>query len=258
MKTMRAFLCILLSGLPFLGKSQYSPSIASGRPGQSIGAGTVGARVFQIQSGGEPSWRQGGEKRFVWNNVVRVGLLERLEAGGQINYRREQPSHGGRLSGVGEVELGLRWNLFREGDLVPAIALQGRLLLPWGSPALRKSDSGSRFTLAVSKNLHPRTNLTFNGSLIFPGAGASPHTDYTLALSQTLSAQWTVFGEVFGNFVESEFNLDAGAAFLVHPHLQLDFSGGWIPGAKQIFLSLGFSWRWVEWRLHPQAGDPTS
>jgi hypothetical protein len=45
------FIIVISSLFASMARGQYNPVIRSARPGQSIGPFTVGARIFQVQSG---------------------------------------------------------------------------------------------------------------------------------------------------------------------------------------------------------------
>jgi hypothetical protein len=88
------FLCLIIN----FTYAQTSPTIATGRPGQSIGARVVGTHILQLQSGIELNRVETGatkDESWINNNVVRYGINEKVELSGVLDYRIQDSAGSG-------------------------------------------------------------------------------------------------------------------------------------------------------------------
>lgn len=234
---------------------QFNENIQSGRPGQAIGAHTVGIKVIQIQSG--ISFNKVVEesdefKSFVENNVLRVGLFEKFELRGVINWESDKMQINGKdnnLKGISNTEIGGRINILESDGSKPAIGLQGSILLKVQSEDFKREKLGSNFILVTENSLTDWLSLTTNWGVTWNGNNSGPESLYVLNFSFGISEKLGGFCELYGSFNDFKVNYDTGFSLLVNKDLQFDFSGGW-QGENNVsdwFLDFGVSWRW-NWR----------
>ncbi len=97
----QTFLLLLLLAFHF-SFAQYNPTIRTGRPGQTIGSFTVGKGVLQFHQGVDYGWANRESELFppsgmavqsevekeaiLSQNIIRFGVMERLEVSAAINY----------------------------------------------------------------------------------------------------------------------------------------------------------------------------
>jgi len=107
----------------------YSDTIATGRPGQSIGAGVVGKEVFQVQTGFEANKTETNgtsSKNSIINNIFRLGVSERYEISSVLDFNSLNNSN----SNIGNFQVGGRVNLIKESNgWIPKLCFQSRLQL---------------------------------------------------------------------------------------------------------------------------------
>ena len=249
-------LFIALISLPLLVKGQFNESIRSGRPGQAIGAYSVGKKVFQVQSGltyNQAQFDSDNQIRsYVVGTVLRAGVTEKLEVSGVINWRRDDitsPEEGQILSGIGNTQIGARYNISKNQGAVPAIAIQGRALLTAQSQEYRRDKIGSKFILATGNKVNDWLSIGTNWGVLWSGYGADPQSFYALNFSFGLSDKIGAFAEIYGGLDEFNTYFDGGFSYLINLDLQLDLSAGW-QGENNItdwFVDGGISYR-LNWR----------
>lgn len=212
--------------------AQYSETISSGRPGQAIGANSVGKNVFQIQAGVDFLEKP---NTFTPNSFFRYGISERLEINSGVAY-----SFADGVDDLSAVSVGARVNLYNKEDL-PSMGLQVSFGLPvdnleFGTQALFVIADSFTDKLSWTLNLGSNFDKDFNTNGI-----------YVANLSYSISDKIGVFIEPYGT-IDNDFhvNFDTGISYLVNKDLQLDFLGGYGINTDQgLLLSAGVSWRFL-------------
>lgn len=254
MKT--SFLTLFLLFGFFSSHAQFGEKIRTGRPGQSIGPYTLGKKVFQLQTGATFTDIDDGaarnEKIGDYIAIVRLGLLEKLEISGVINYRNQHFDNSflsSTLKGINNTQIGLRYNILKARGYIPAIGLQGRLLLKGQTGDFKREDVGSKFILAVGQKVTNWLSFTGNYIMTWQGDGQDPAKAYTAALSFPITKKLEAFVEMYGNLDDFTTNYDGGLGYTLTDNFKIDVSAGW-QGEDEIdnyFIDFGFSWRLV-WR----------
>ncbi len=253
---MRAIITFLLLVIPALLYGQFGETIRSGRPGQAIGAFTVGKSVFQLQSGVTFSWVDFDESNnnlhiFNPNAVIRYGVAERIEVSGVIGYTSITDEflvgEGQALKGISTAQVGVRLNL-RDGQGVgPNIGIQSRLRLNTLSGDFDQENVGNTTIVMATQSLGNKFGLAANLGATWLGDGSDAIGSYVLNLGLDINDKFSVFIENYGAFSNGYFNtfFDTGLGYLVNPDLKLDFSTGYgkNQGLQDYFFDIGFSWR---------------
>jgi hypothetical protein len=252
MNRLYLFLVFYLIGITSL-LAQFNETIRTGRPGQSIGAFTVGKGFFQIQSGVDyfssenSSYRSNG---MLSNTVIRYGLTEPFEISALIEYKGEHVENGSvsqNDNGFSAVDLGMRYHIYTGKGLVPSVAFQIRWRIPRVGGDYEIDQWAPRFLVVTSQQLSNKLSFITNWGASWNGNNAIPQGNYTANLSYALTSNFGVFIENYGSLQQSDFDtfLDGGIAFLVSNNLQLDlYSGfGQNDGVKDFYTSVGVSWR---------------
>lgn len=245
--------------LPVMGYAQYGESIRTARPGQAIGAFTLGKNVFQLQNGYNITYLEkvngsidGLNEVFNQNTVLRLGLTEHFEISGVINWSTTYQEIGNSSVSVGGVtgtQIGVRYNFTTNEGIIPTIGLQYRALLPLGSKGLSRKDMASRIILSTGNKLSKTINLTTNLIVDVEDFDTEAKIGYIIKTSFSLSRRWSTFIEAFGSFDPFVVNFDTGLAYLVNKDFQLDFSAGYFDNSlsQDYFYDFGLSWRF-DWR----------
>ncbi|MEO0404149.1 MAG: hypothetical protein AAF193_04700 [Bacteroidota bacterium] len=252
--------------------AQYSDQIQSDRPGQSIGSNTLGAKVIQIQTG--LAVLQSNYKEIdadavaqTNNTVLRLGITERFEVMGMLNYEIKRTQEQGFSNDVLEengmvynYHIGGRFNVLNREGLIPSIGIQGQI-------AKSTYDSGENFndefylTLTASNTLtgsSRKNQIGLFSNIIYQKSFGLPFYsfNYTLGLSVNTGPNFGFFIEGFGvitsNLVGGNYNIDAGIGWFPTDNLKLDRSVGLLDldeldGIVSTFVDAGISYR-LNWR----------
>lgn len=237
-------------------QAQFAETIRTGRPGQSIGPYTLGKKVVQLQAGATYTDIDSGgninEQIGDYLAIVRLGLLEKLEISGVINYRNLNFDNFGLSStqkGINNTQIGLRYNILEAKGYIPAIGIQGRLLLKGNTGDFNRDDVGSKFILAVGQKMTDWLSFTGNYIMTWQGDEQDAQKGYTGAFSFPITKRLGGFVEIYGNLDDFTANYDGGLDYTITDNLKIDVSSGW-QGQDEIdnwFIDFGFSWRFV-WR----------
>lgn len=236
-------------------KAQFAEKIRTGRPGQSIGAYAVGKNVFQLQAGGNlsnfylsDSENISDDKVFAGTAVLRYGLTEKLEVSAVGTYRNNDlfGAESNEQSGISNTQIGLRYNILQNKGIIPAVGLQGRLLLRAQSDDFQRDNTGAKVILATGNKLTDNLSLTTNLGFTWAGNGGPAKTNYSAILSVSLGEKWSTFAEIYGSFDVFSTNFDTGLAYFCTPDLKFDISAGLYGrnSLNYLFLDAGLSWRW--------------
>ncbi len=255
---LKPYVAIIIVPLAFAWEpvqAQFHETIRSGRPGQSIGAYTVGKGVFQIQSGVDRFGYQNentGESGdgFLTNTGVRCGLTENFEVGAFFEYRQENTSVNkinSFYNGLSNFLVGIRHQISEGKGLVPSIGFQFRLRLPVMSEHYQITNTAPSFIFVTSQQLSKSFTLITNLGGAWNGMDATPSGTYTANLSCAFTSTFGGFLESYGTLTQGRFEtrMDTGVAWLFTKNLQLDLLGGYgnNHGLSDYFFSTGISWR---------------
>ncbi|MBL7862208.1 MAG: transporter [Cyclobacteriaceae bacterium] len=253
MKSLIALLCAFIGGINYC-HAQFNETIRTGRPGQAIGAFTVGHTIFQVQSGFDyyKSTTSASifSEGFLNNTVMRFGLTEPFEVSALVEYKTETITDNDvktEASGLSALDLGMRYHIYTGKGLVPNVGFQIRTRLPVLSEDYKIKDLAPRFILVTSQKLSDKFTLITNWGAAWNGNDSAPRGTYVVNLSFPFNDSFGAFIETFGGLQKgtSTINFDTGLAWLINPDLQLDLYSGYgnNQGINDFFLSMGVSWR---------------
>ncbi len=245
-------LFLLTSGVCF---AQYSETIATGRPGQAIGTRTLGASVFQIQSGFTYTIVDFDDMQLTTlaqSNVFRLGIWERFDINGVLIWQTDEFSgttENTSMRGISNSQLGVRYSVTTNKGWRPSIGIQGRVILKLQGEAYRRQSIGTNFVLATGNKLTKSLSLTTNWGVTHSGNNDGPAYFYVINVSAGVTEKIGVFVELYGGLNDFQTFSDTGISYLLNDNLQLDFSVGWQgeDGISNWFVDAGASWRF-DWR----------
>lgn len=249
-------LCILVYGFFFqLAQAQYSETIRTGRPGQSIGAFTVGKNILQFQQGVDfaESRHEFTQKSFVFDNVIRFGITENIELSGLVDYTSSKEKHSNySTEGISDFHLGFRAHLLDQRKAIPNIAFQMRMKTLWVSKDFKINNIAPAMNLVMAWGLPKKNSVTTNWILSYNGNDAVPKFQAIFNYGFGLSDKWSGFIENYNTWKSSTFEakFDGGFAYLLTPDIQFDISGGYGKNnsVSDFFIDGGISWRLTQWR----------
>jgi len=248
-------LIIPLLSLSGMAQAQFYETIRSARPGQSIGASTMGKNIFQLQSGvdyfGYENTNTGIKGNgYLTNTALRLGLTELFEVGAFFEYKSESVTENdmtNTFNGFSNMIIGLRHQILIGEGLKPSIGFQFRLRLPLMSEHYQIDNVAPSFVFVTSQQLSKSVTFITNLGGSWNGMDSTPTGFYTINLSCAFTDTFGAFIENYGSLTQGTFEtrMDTGVAWLVTPNLQLDLLGGFGSnhGLNDYFLSTGISWR---------------
>lgn len=234
--------------------AQFNETIRTGRPGQSIGAFTVGKGVFQVQSGfdyfGSKISSSNRSEGVLNNTVMRFGLTEPFEISALVEYKTESITENDvkrTVNGLSALDVGMRYHIYSGKGLIPNVGFQIRGRLPVLAEEYKIKDVAPRFIIVTSQQLSNTFTLITNLGAAWNGNNSSPRGTYIVNLSFPFNDKVGSFVETFGGIERgtATINFDTGLAWLVTNDLQLDLYGGYgkNQGIETYFTSIGVSWR---------------
>lgn len=235
--------------------AQFNETIRTGRPGNAIGAFTVGHGIFQVQSGIDYFYSEHMEQDLStsgWlnNTVMRLGLTEPFEISALLEYRTENVVNGDAETtqhGLSALDLGMRYHIFTGKGAAPNIGFQIRMRLPVLSEAYEIKDMAPRFIVVTSQRLGDTFTLITNWGASWNGNDSAPRGTYVINFSFPFTERVGAFVETYGGLQRGVFTseFDTGLAWLLNDDLQFDLSAGYGSnhGVKNYFVSTGVSWR---------------
>lgn len=239
--------------------AQFSEQIRSGRPGQGIGAFTVGKNVLQLQQGidlNSIKFQSIEDKRWINNNVIRFGITEHVELSAVVEeqMRFYQVNNDKLISeGISALHAGFRVNFSDQSGIIPSTCFQMRLKFPGVSKAFGNNYLAPDMIFVAHWDINSKNSLNTNFGLTYNGENAHPTGRYVLNYSYSIAKKWSVFIENYGFLTNDDFNtrFDTGFAFLINNNFQLDLFGGYHKNdlTEEYFISTGVSWRLTKRRL---------
>lgn len=251
-------LSLLFIFVSFSTFAQFAETIRSGRPGQSIGAYTVGNKVLQLQTGLNINKITFDDYDDLKNTiltettVLRYGIIEKLEVSGVVQWRDYKNHFGENFSGISSTQVGLRYNIAVAKGNRPAIGLQGRLLLPLTSDVFFRETLGAKVVLAAGNSITSWLSYITNVSVTKPAKNNPLQFNYSAAFSFSLGKNLGAFVEAYGR-LNNDFNnnvnidFDTGLSYFINDKIKLDASiGSQNEGiVKDWFVDFGLSFRIV-------------
>lgn len=221
--------------------AQTSETIVSDRPGQANAAYTVGKGVLQGQHGINFIEVASTIKTLAFSNTFRYGVLDKLEISSTLIYQNGDLRDGLRFTNVGG-----RYSLLENEGWIPAIAVQGQLLLPWQSKEFKRDQLGTLWNINTNNSLGESFSLSTNWGVAFEGNdNIDPSWFYVWNLGYSINDQWGTFAEIYGNLNDFNSNFDTGLSYLINNNLQLDAGLGvdLSNAGDYWFGDIGISWR---------------
>lgn len=204
--TVFTVLCLLLGVSELL--AQTGDTLSSDRPGMTYSANTIGSRAIQFQLGGavlQTATTRGFGYGYIggaFDGLVRVGIIDRMEAGISVGYLRMENERGdrSRYAAVQEqlhMGINLRGNLLRSNGRTPSVGL----LLEANFPDLKSPRLSERIyprlLLLLEQPLSRWIRLASNIGMVHM---SQSHLQYTLNVNANVSRRVTVFLEHFGDY----------------------------------------------------------
>lgn len=237
---------------------QFSETIMTGRPGQSIGAFTVGKNVLQFQQGidyysiEDTNLSTG----FVSNNVIRYGISETIELSTLIDYQTERTDFGKDVSttkkGISNLHFGFRAHINEQKGWFPVTGFQMRLKLPIVSENFETKYVAADMVFVANWVLPKNMSLATNWVMSYSGNDPNPLGKYVINFGFPIHRKISGFVGNYGQINQSVFEtrFEGGLAYLINNNCLLDISSGYGSNhnKRDYFVSAGVSYRILKFK----------
>jgi len=249
-----------------MAAAQQSPGpMTTDRPDQTESSVTVPRGFVQLELGIGFTRDAEGEGTVEFfeapPSLLRVGILQRIE--GRLGFAGWQrvdldgPGGAESVSGLGDLEVGVKVQLLEERGAAPGTAFILSSTLPTGREGIGSERADPSFLGSFSHTLSPRAALGYNAGVRWNTRRASSGDTetaidalYSLVLGLGLAERVGAFIEAFGTIglkdePSDQLSVDGGFTILARDNLQLDVSGGagLTAAADDWFVALGASLR---------------
>ena len=243
------------------------PPLITDRPDFTESPIAVAPGLFQLEGGYTFSKDAGEDTHTLGEILLRIGILQRLEARIGLNsfvVSTEPgepdgglpPSRPRSVRGLDDVTLAVKVELVRPAPSSPGVPRLGIIAgtsLPTGRSDIGANGLQPGVLLAAAWELTGRLGLgtNFGYAYLEDEAGRFDQLSGSVAFGFSLTERLGTFAEYFGTFPvgsgrESANSADAGITYLLGPSLQLDMRIGLgLDGPRpNDFRGAGASWRW--------------
>ena len=246
-------------------------SIRAQIPFYTDDADTTAKRKFHLEFFTEHDWLQKsslpGLRQNTANLTLNYGLTDRVELGVNvpfINVLNDRSALSGNLSGIGDVQFGLKARLRdeREGSWLPAMSVVFYAEAPTGSTRKQIGSGLMDYWLygVLQKRLTKRTTGRLNGGVLFAGNDSTGLLGIRQvrgqvftgngSLLRSFTPKLTLGAEVFGG-VTNNFNLSRGqlegqigGSYAVRESFAVTFGflAGRFPASPRVGVHVGFAY----------------
>lgn len=257
MKYLSLIVIIILS-IHSTGYSQSADSIpfVPERPGMATPPDIITAKLLDIEDGFQDVRQFEGTRRhdnFMFSSLLlRYGLGKIVEARIQTDfvYNKETINRTtSTIYGLNPITIGSKIHLSEQHNVLPAVSVLCNLTLPyWGQKEFKPKHPAPSIYLLMSNALSERVNLCYNYGIFWDGNSSAPVHFCALCLGFNLTNKLSTFIENYEYFQKQskpDFFLDAGFAYMINSHFQIDFSAaGYLNSFGNYYLlNAGIAWR---------------
>ena len=239
---------ILTFAFVMIGYLANAQTIVTDRPDQTESSSTVPKGSFQIETGvlvGFTDTDDVSERHLLLpSTLFRIALSEGIEIRvvSQLESIKNK-TFDETFSGMSDLELGAKLQLFKKENVNTEIAFLSHLILPTGSKEITIDEFGTINKLSISHALSESVGIGYNVGYNYFGDGKGDLT-YSLAIGFGITDKLAVYIEPYGDLVEFDdhvSNFDAGFTYLIKDNFQLDFSFGTGLNHTMNYISIGCS-----------------
>ena len=217
-------------------------TIEPDRPDVTNGTHVVDIGLMQIEIGGLYTHATAEQRAWGSPFTARIGLLEWLEARIGTDGFLSQSDPLGRVTGLGNLQLGAKLRLWAKPGGVPVLSILPTVNLPTASVEKGLSSGDTDYTVAVLTGTdvgrHGHVDINYGIGAIGAGGGAPHFAQHLVSVSASaaVSDNWNPYVETFwisrqesGGGAIAAFDLGAvyelGSRFAVDGGIQIGVSG---------------------------------
>lgn len=226
------------------------------RPGMATPPNTLTSRNFQVEDGFQFEKYNDGNLRnenFLFSSLLlRYGLVKNFEVRIQSDFAYNKIIDSATTSaicGLNPLTIGTKIKFIEQRKAIPNISILFNLTIPFiGKKDFRPNNFAPSFCILMSNSISEKLNVCYNYGMSWDGSSSEPTHFYALCFGANLNTKWSAFVEGYGfsnHQTNSEFHIDAGFAYLINNHFQIDLSAaGYLNSFLNYYcLNAGIAWK---------------
>jgi Putative MetA-pathway of phenol degradation len=237
-----------------IAQTKDSTPFVPDRPGFATPPDIITRNIFEVEEGIQYENSTDGIMRnqnlLFSSLLLRYGLAENAELRIQTDYayNKKDSVTSSVVYGLNPMTIGTKVKLVEQQKVVPNFSLLFNLTLPFiGKNEFRPENVAPSFYLLMSNDLSETVNLCYNYGMIWDGSSPIPTHFFAVCLGVNLNNELSTFIESYGfsnQPTKPEFYIDAGLAYLITDHLQIDLTAaGYLNSFKDYYLiNIGLAW----------------
>lgn len=221
--------------------------IQTDRPNETEGPSSVSKYVLQVESGFSFEEKDSEKTYGIPEIVLRYGLFKNAEL--RLESVLQTTNAENSTYGFKPVTFGFKYHLVDHANLVPDIALLGRMSIPWLADNVYQEPKYSpEVRLLFQHELSKSSHIGYNAGIHWTEESGKPEYIYTLSADHSLCDKVKIVVETYGfaqQHHHAQNTADLALLFLVSKDLQLDFiaGSGIMHAYAEKFVELGLSFR---------------
>lgn len=250
-------LIIFFLTIQSLVKSQTSDSanFVPDRPGIATPPDILTTRSLQLEDGFQYENSTDGithNENYLFSSLLlRYGVIKNAEVRIQTDYayNKEESNTTSKIKGLNPITIGTKIKLSGQRKILPNVTLLLNVTLPYlGKKEFRPDKLAPSLYVLMSNDISQKLNVCYNYGMIWDGSSSSPTHFYALCLGANIDSRWSTFIEGYGFSNQSTRPanyIDAGFAYLITGHLQIDLSAaGYLNSFTNYYLlNTGIAWK---------------
>ncbi len=258
MKLFSSIILLLVKFLTSIAQTDGSVDFVPDRPGMATPPNIIIQQKFEVEDGLQ--YESYSDQKIRHNNylpyslLLRYGLLKNIELRIQSDYAyniEKTDSSTSRTYGFDPLTIGSKIKITEQRKVLPGISFMFNLTLPFlGKQEFRPEYCAPSFALLMSNSISEKLNVCYNYGMSWDGNSPVPTHFYALCFGYSLTNNLSTFIEGYGfsnQQSQSKLYMDAGFAFLINDHLQIDISGtGYLNSISEYYMiNAGIAWLFI-------------
>lgn len=269
---MKYFFVRLVFGLMFIlvsrhSYAQFTEKLRSTRPGEATSPFVTGRNVFQLESGFTYGSAGNNDQLDIAtlknSTLLRWGLRRNFELGAAFDLQRDQfmlqDSFGYVTSGFRDVKMSLKYQMKQGTRYAPSIAFQTAAVLHFLEGQDHPRSFSPSFFLLLSQPLSSRVSMVGNIGFDWSNMEGNLTGRYALHLQAALTDRLSFVAENHGRLSADALGTHfiSGISYHLKDDFEIDIGLGYdyYDQVHDVFLSLGFSWRFKKEYYYYQEYD---
>jgi hypothetical protein len=225
--------------------------IQTDRPDQTETAYLVPKGYFQMEHGFSIEDTEPGFIYTYPSSLWKYGINDNFEVRLTTEYTHIQRPEQEDVKGFSPFSLGMKTKLCEGRGIIPQTAFIGHLYFPTiGNDEFDITYFAPDMRLAFFHDVSEMFAISYNVGAAWNGESAEPDFLYSLSLALSVSDEFGLYAELYGDTPQREdddmeLRADAGITYRIGNNFQLDVSAGKgiTDNAPESYVAMGFSYR---------------